>query len=111
MRANLFGYLFKIFVHIEHLEFYAGLWKDAVYVHFVYSPSMFSSTLVELHINPYPFKDLRYLLDGRFDHLRKLIVNLLHMWRVHPVSVGTFIDTVRQNQQAMSIDRLRRLFL
>ncbi|CAF4160796.1 unnamed protein product, partial [Rotaria sordida] len=41
--------------------------------------SSFSSTLVELYIDVYLFDDCLYLLDGRFDQLRKLFVNVCHI--------------------------------
>ncbi|CAF1286725.1 unnamed protein product [Rotaria sordida] len=41
--------------------------------------SSFSSTLVELYIDVYLFDDCLYLLDGRFDQLRTLFVNVCHI--------------------------------
>ena len=97
MRATLLSYLFKIFPSTEHLKFYYDSSGRTALVDFTGGPSMFSSTLVELHINPYHFKDLLYILDGRFDHLRKLIVTLLNLWDMEPFSIGTVITTVMQN--------------
>lgn len=39
-------------------------------------PSLFSSTLLELHVSLISFTDCLYLLDGRFDQLHTLHVNI-----------------------------------
>jgi hypothetical protein len=46
------------------------------FVAFATQPSMFSSTLVELHISTYTFEDCLYLLDGQFNQLRILVVDV-----------------------------------
>lgn len=104
-QATLLSYLFKIFPRAAHLKFYPDSTEAPAFVDFTGAPSMFSSTLVELHIDPYRFKDLLYLLDGRFDHLRKLVVKLLNLWRMEPFWSDIVVVTVGQSHQAMSIDR------
>ena len=94
-QATLLSRLFKLFPRTEQLKFYHDSTKAPAFVDFTGAPSMFSSTLAELHIDPYRFQDLLYLLDGRFDHLRKLVVKLLNIWRMEPLSIGTVIITVR----------------
>ena len=80
-RGNLFTWIFKIFSKLEHLKFFH---PDSPFitpsVFFADQPSVFSSTLVELHINTYFFEHCLYLLDGQFDHLRTFIVNIVHIW-------------------------------
>ena len=90
MRGNLLHSIFKIFTHIQCLRFYPYVPDTCSYVIFADQPSMFSSTLVELHINIYSFEHCFDLLDGRFNQLRILVVNTAHIWSVQ----STEIDTV-----------------
>lgn len=94
IRANLFTQIFKIFPHIQQLKFYESLPLSANFVYFTRRPSIFSSKLVELHVDLYSFQDLLYLIDGRFDHLQRLIVKLKNLWLIEPISV----DGVRQKK-------------
>ena len=90
MRGNLLHDIFKIFTHIQCLQFYPYVPNTCSYVFFADRPSMFSSTLVELHINIYSFEHCLYLLDGRFNQLRILVVDTVHIWPLQ----WTPIDTV-----------------
>jgi len=47
------------------------------------SPTFFSSTLVELHINVYRFNDCLYLLAGRLPQLHTLFVKVFHIISFH----------------------------
>jgi len=80
MRANLFTYILTMFTNLRHFKFYQNLNNPTGFVLFNDRSSMFSSTLVELHINMYLFSDCLYLLDGRFNQLRILFVNVFHIW-------------------------------
>ena len=75
MRANLFNHIFKIFTHIQRLQFFPYVPYTRSQVSFADQPPMFSSTLVELHINIHYFAHCLYLFDGRFSQLRILVVN------------------------------------
>ncbi len=82
MRANLFTYILTMFTNLLHLKFYQNLNNPTGFVLFNDQSSMFCSTLVELHINVYFFDDCLFLLDGRFNQLRILLVNVFHIWRL-----------------------------
>jgi hypothetical protein len=82
MRANLFIYILNMFTNLLHLKFYQNLNNPTEFVLFNDQSSMFCSTLVELHINVYFFDDCLFLLDGRFNQLRILLVNVFHIWRL-----------------------------
>ena len=108
MRANLLHYLFKIFTHVQHLKFYQYSPHAYTSTHFSDQPSIFSSHLVELHINMYCFKDFLYLLDGRFDHLRTLVVQVFNMWHFQPIEINTVSENNRKESSiylCLSISR------
>jgi hypothetical protein len=89
-RGNLFTHIFKIFTHIQRLQFYPHApHYTCSYVFFADQPSMFSSTLVELHINTYFFEHCLYLLDGRFDQLRIFVVDIVHIWSLQWTQINT----------------------
>ena len=75
MRGDLLQYIFQMFTHIRCLKFYPYVPRTCPFVAFATQPSMFSSTLVELHISTYTFEDCLYLLDGQFNQLRILVVD------------------------------------
>jgi hypothetical protein len=79
MHANLFSYILTIFTNLLHLKFYHSFNGVTSFVSFIDQFSVFSSTLVELHISVYFFDDCLYLLDGRFNLLRKLFVSIYHI--------------------------------
>ena len=102
MRGNLLHYIFKIFAQIQCLHFYPYVPKTCPYVLFPDQPSMFSSTLVEIHISTYSFEDCLYLLDGRFNQLRILVVNTVYISSLEKTLIGTVCST---NRGSSSIDR------
>jgi hypothetical protein len=79
-RANLLLYILTMFNNLRYLEFYQNLDKVATRVCFDHEPSIFSSTLVELHITVFLFDDCLYLLDGRLNQLRTLFVNVSYIF-------------------------------
>jgi hypothetical protein len=85
--ANLFSYIVTMFTNMLHLKFY----QSNSFILFNGQPSLFSSTLMELHINVYLFDDCLYLLDGRLSQLRMLFVNVN---RIFPLR-STFNNKVR----------------
>lgn len=82
MRANLFIYILTMFTNLLHLKFYQDFNNPTGFMLFNNRPLEFSSTLVELHINLYLFDDCLYLLDGRFNQLRMLFVDVFHIWSI-----------------------------
>jgi len=50
-----------------------------------------SSTLIELKINVASFNDCLYLLDGNFDYLSKLIINVKQM-RSEPLKIANWVN-------------------
>lgn len=92
IRANLFNHIFKIFRHLQQLKFYDNLPESATCVHFTHRPSVYSSSLVKLNVDLHSLQDFLYLVDGRFDQLRTLIVKIAHLTLIKPVR----IDAVSQ---------------
>ena len=76
--ANLFASILSVFSKLQCFHFgrppfhYQRLW-------FKIAPTIFSSTLLELHVRLEYFTDCLYLLDGRFDQLRRLSVNIYYI--------------------------------
>jgi len=72
----IFTHIFTMFTDLQCLNFAPcsilcqGLSFD------ISSPSIFSSNLLELHVNLETFTDCLYLLNGRFNQLRKFYVNI-----------------------------------
>ena len=102
-RGNLFTSIVKIFTDLRCLKFYSHVPDICSYVFFADPPTIFSSTLVELHINTYLFDYCLHLLDGRLDRLRTFVVDTAHICSLE----WTQINTVSQNNKrsSSSIDR------
>jgi len=72
----MFTNLFTMFTNLQYLNFDSSS-IDPQYISFEISPPIFiSSTFLELHVHVTDFNDCLYLLDGRFDQLRALYVNI-----------------------------------
>ena len=93
MRGDLFVYVFKVFTHIQRLKFFPDPPKLYAHAYFNDRPSISSSTLVELHINTFFFDHCLYLLDGGFDQLHTLIVNVIH-FRSHEDIIHSTVSYV-----------------
>lgn len=69
--------IFIVFNNLQCLNFCAS---SDIYIHYLTfhnKPSnIFCSTLTDLHVNLESFEDCLYLLDGRFNQLRKFYVNI-----------------------------------
>jgi hypothetical protein len=85
--ANFFSYIVTMFTNLLHLKFY----QPSSFILFNEQPSLFSSTLLELHINVYLFDDCLYILDGRLNQLHTLFV---HVDQICPLR-ATFNNKVR----------------
>lgn len=70
--AKFFAYILTTFTSILHLKFY----ESYPGVLFDDRPSVFSSTLTELHIDVHCLDDCLYLLDGQLNQLQTLFVKI-----------------------------------
>jgi len=72
----IFNQIFTMFTNLKYLNFGpSSLFLQRLL--FSTSPStIFSSTLLELHVCLFSFNDCLYLLDGRFDQLRVFYVHI-----------------------------------
>ncbi|CAF1513326.1 unnamed protein product [Rotaria sordida] len=75
---HIFIQIFMIFDKLQYLDF------DSESIHFqrfffftILPPTVFSSTLLELHVSLKRFIDCLYLLDGRFNQLHTLKINIV----------------------------------
>ncbi len=71
--TNIFTSILTVFSKLEYFRFGPCFWYQ---LHFQIPPTISSSTLLELHVRLGCFIDCLYLLDGRFDQLQKLSVNI-----------------------------------
>jgi len=51
----------------------------------ILTPTVFSRTLLELHVSVQNFMDCLYLLDGRFDQLRTFYIHINHIFLPHKI--------------------------
>ena len=74
--TEIFRNIFIIFTNLQYFNF-ASSEIYPKYISFeILSPILISSTILELHVSVSGFNDCLYLLDGRFDQLRTLYVNI-----------------------------------
>jgi len=72
----MFTNLFTMFTNLQCLNFDSSS-IGPQYISFEILPPIFiSSTLLKLHVSVGSFNDCLYLLDGRFNQLRALYVNI-----------------------------------
>ncbi|CAF2954961.1 unnamed protein product [Rotaria sp. Silwood2] len=72
----IFTHIFTMFTNLQYLNFASSCMSYQILSFDLSPPSVFSSNLLELHVNLDRFNDCLYLLDGRFNQLRKLYVNI-----------------------------------
>ena len=94
-RGSLLHHIFKIFTHVQRLQFYPDVPNACSRVLFADRPSMFSSTLVEFHINIYSFELCLDVFDGRFPKLRILVVDTGHISSLQRHHIDTASETHR----------------
>jgi hypothetical protein len=68
--------ILKLFVNLTHLEFSRYSSQDIFYFPFGNDIPMYSSTLLELHINVPKSIEFLSLLDGRLSHLHTFYVKI-----------------------------------
>ena len=73
-----------MFMKLTYLILHESSYKDCVRLNFDFEDSSFlhfhSSTLRKMKINIQSFNDCLYLLDGRFNQLDTLILDLVNLW-------------------------------
>ncbi|CAF3123260.1 unnamed protein product [Rotaria sp. Silwood2] len=84
---NIFDYIFTVFINLIHLTFYESSYKNRLSLYFAEPPSRTfrSSTLLKLNVRIQSFDDCLYLLDGRFNQLHTLYVDLTHIHPPHDI--------------------------
>lgn len=67
--------------NLIHLTFYDALYTDTVrFLTNATSPKFSSSTLLTLNIKAYNFDDCLHILDGRFNNLQSLYIDLMKIY-------------------------------
>ncbi|CAF3943378.1 unnamed protein product [Rotaria magnacalcarata] len=79
--TSIVNYILNVFTGLIYLKLYESLYKNRVRLLFddEFLPSFRSSTLLKLNIRVRCFDDCLYLLDGRFNQLHTLCVDLVHI--------------------------------
>ncbi|UJR26414.1 hypothetical protein I4U23_007746 [Adineta vaga] len=79
--ANIFEYIFPLFMKLKCLILHESSYRDRVRINFDDSLilSFRSETILILKLNVQAFDDCLYLLDGRFHQLHTLIIDLLNI--------------------------------
>ena len=82
--ANIFQRIFTVFTNLKYLILYESSYKNCVRLNFddyhLLHLNFRSSTLLYLDIKVQSFDDCLYLLDGRFNQLHTLIVDLVNLF-------------------------------
>ena len=94
--AKFFGYILATFTSILHLKFY----ESYPSVLFDDRPSVFSSTLTELHIGVHCLDDCLYLLDGQLNQLHTLFVKIRVIFPLRAPINNKVIYTNKKNADA-----------
>ncbi|CAM4837432.1 unnamed protein product [Rotaria magnacalcarata] len=81
--ANICNYILNVFTRLTALVSYESSYKNLVRLNFneTLLVTFRSSTLLKLYIRVQCFEDCLYLLDGRFDQLHTLYIDLSHIHR------------------------------
>ncbi|CAF4175334.1 unnamed protein product, partial [Rotaria sordida] len=78
--ANICNYIFTVFTNLTHLTFYDAAYMNNIRLLFnIPSSSFSSSSLLVLNIKVQTFDMCLYLLDGRFEQLRTLYIELANI--------------------------------
>ncbi len=77
MDALLFIHICTTFPNLRLLVFDVGSLSYDFLLIDTFSPTLISSTLLELHVNLISFSDCLYILDGRFNQLCTLHVKIV----------------------------------
>ncbi|CAF1417505.1 unnamed protein product [Rotaria sordida] len=84
---NIFDYICTVFTNLIHLTFYESSYKNRLSLYFADPPSRTfrSATLLKLNVRIQSFDDYLYHLDGRFNQLHTLYVDLTSIHRPHHI--------------------------
>jgi hypothetical protein len=74
--SNIFACIFTAFSKLKYLDYRPSFWCQSL---FKIPPTISSSMLSELHIKLFKFIDCLYLLDGRFNSLKKMSVYIYYI--------------------------------
>ncbi|CAF4188409.1 unnamed protein product, partial [Rotaria sordida] len=78
--ANICNYIFTVFTNLTHLTFYDAAYMNNIRLLFnIPSSSFSSSSLLVLNIKVQTFDMCLYLLNGRFEQLRTLYIELANI--------------------------------
>ncbi|CAF4481158.1 unnamed protein product, partial [Rotaria sp. Silwood2] len=79
--TNICNHIFTVFINLNHLTFYDASYKNHVrLLHYIQSPTFSSSSLLILNIKVQNFSGCLYILDGRFDQLHTLYIELANIF-------------------------------
>ena len=74
--THVFGCIFNMFINLQYLNF-SSFFLSCQRISFGFSlPTVFSPCLLELHVKVVFVDDCLYLLDGRFNQLQALYVDI-----------------------------------
>ncbi|CAF1226607.1 unnamed protein product [Rotaria sordida] len=83
INKTVFTHIFTMFNNLQYLNFGpSSIWYQRISFDMPF-PTITSLNLLELHICVDYFNDLLYLLDGRFNQLHTLDVNIYHIKYTH----------------------------
>ncbi|CAF3366342.1 unnamed protein product [Rotaria socialis] len=71
--SNIFANILTLFSKLKYFDYRSSFWYQSL---FEMSTTISSSILLELHIKLDKFTDCLYLLDGRFDSLEKVFLDI-----------------------------------
>jgi len=71
--SKIFSYILTLFSKLKYFDYRSSFRYQSL---FETSTTISSSILLELHIKLYKFTDCLYLLDGRFDSLEKVFLDI-----------------------------------
>ncbi len=78
---NICNTLFTMMNNLINLTFYDASYKDIIRLRIdIPLPNIFSSTLLTLNIKVSDFMDCLYILDGRFNNLQSLDIDLMMIY-------------------------------
>ena len=91
----VFTYILTIFINLRYLNFGPSSNGYQELSFGISAPTVFSSNLLELHVNVDRFTDCLYILDGRFNQLRTLYITISMIFSSRLIidnKVGDFIS-------------------
>ena len=83
--------IFSVFPNLQYLNFTPNLYLCEKFSFDISRSNIFSSTLLELHINLVNISDCLSLLDGRFSQLHTLYVNIYYIGE-NPFSINNKVS-------------------